>query len=185
MSYILEIISINQKENNFLIPNLVARGETEFLQGYQNWWYNELIAPFVAKGYFVDDKISETHDITQNEHGHWLSVKRLGLFKTATMARNLFREYNESTNPYRQKTMLYGREFSLTGEVNILNVNEDISTVAASCQVGVCDRKIGGIQKCPTEGPNACISTVGRNLTANPIKSFHIPLQSFVKFKNK
>ena len=185
MSYILEIITINQKENNFLIPKLVAMGETEFLQGYQNWWQKELIEPAIANGYFVDDKLDRTHDITQNEHGHWLSINRLGLFKTAEMARSFFTAYNESTNPYRQKTMLYGREFSLTGEVNILDMNESVSTVAASCQVGVCDRKIGGVQECPTEGPNACISTVGRNLTANPIKSFHIPLKSFVKFKTK
>lgn len=184
MSYILEIITINRKEKSFFLSNLANEGKEDILEGYMNWWRNEFVQSYIDNGYFVDDKFDHTQDFVQNEHGHWLAIKRIGLFKEPPMASDFFREYNEHTGPYRKMAMDWARENFISGEVNILNTNEDIAVKAASCQTGVCDRK-SGAKECPTSGPLACVVTVGRDLQASKVKEYHIPLQSFVKFKTK
>lgn len=179
MSYILETILVNRKENLFFTGSLAKEGKHGLLKEFQAW-YAEFLQSYVDKGFFVDDKYEITDDNIQNEHGHWLS--RIGCFKERTMATEFLKTLVDHNVIYRQMARAWGKENSIAGESNILDSNEDIAFQTTNCQTGYCVMKNGSLS-CPT-GPDACHdSTTGEfNPKDSPVKEYHV---SFIKFKKK
>jgi hypothetical protein len=182
MSYILEVITVNRKENLFWLSMLAKEGQTDLIKEYETW-YAEFLQSYIDRGYFVDNKIEMTTDSAQNEHGHWLAIRRIGLFKEPPMASDFFQDLNEHSVIYRKMAKKWTAENDLTVEVNILNPNEEVAVKQSSCETGICGRKDGSTA-CPT-GPLSCHDHSTFDPRASSVKEFHIPLQSFVKFKAK
>jgi hypothetical protein len=179
MSYILEVILINRKEKLFYGATL-----SEEESAKRQEWYAGFLQSYIDKGYFVEDKPIVTDDIFQNEEGHWTSVKRTGFFKEREMATEFITNLSEDPVIYRKQARAWSKENSIAGEINILDSSEDIHFQQSNCYTGVCVRP-DGTTRCPT-GPAACHNEeTGFKPQELKQKEHHIPLQSFVKFKNK
>lgn len=184
MSYILETILVNKKENLFFTGSLAREGKTDLVKEFQVW-YNNFLQSYVDKGYFVDDKYEITDDNIQNEHGHWLYIKRIGFFKERAMAIDFLQTLSAHDVIYRQMARAWGKANSIAGESNVLDSNEAIDFQTSNCQTGYCFRKNGSLS-CPT-GPDACHdpTTGGFDPKDSPVKEYHVSLDSFIKFKKK
>jgi hypothetical protein len=136
MSYTLELIfvynpdSINKFNANFTTSDRELYGKFE----------KNLVSKFASSGSFIGEPIiSRTEYINDNKDT--IIIKRVGKFKKLDDVENFYIQRQTDPDPIRVKSSTVAMSCNVFGEFNILDDDENVLNVLASCQQGICNRR--------------------------------------------
>jgi hypothetical protein len=181
MSYILEFIFVyNQKSLRKFMDYFSEEDRKQY-----DIFEQSIIDQFKHNNDFIAEPIIHTKFNYTKDNGDIIRLFRYGKFKTLDAAERFYVERQTSSNPIRVKATDAALMAHVLGEFNIINENENVIKVLASCQQGICNRRDDKQCTVHTDNPGCYDPNEFDPRKIPGDKVHHIPLSSIKRINSK
>jgi hypothetical protein len=136
MSYTLELIFVYKSDSMKKFNDIITSDDRERYIEFEN----NIVLKFIESDSFVDKPVLSRTDYV-NDNNDIVMIRRIGKFKRLDDAEKFYVKRQTDPDPIRVKFSDIAMSCNVFGEFNILDDDENVLNVLASCQQGICNRR--------------------------------------------